>query len=57
MTTPTRVLPTAAALPSAPTALRRSERAMMSALAVAAVLAVCWLSAMIYIVGAWALAL
>lgn len=57
MTTPTRVLPTTAAAPNAPAALRRGERAMMFVLAVAAVLAVCWLSAMIYIVGAWAIAL
>ncbi|MFG2332973.1 morphogenic membrane protein MmpA [Streptomyces sp. NPDC048604] len=48
MTTPPQV---------APAPLRRVERAMMSVLAVAAVLAGGWLLAMIYIVGAWVVAL
>ncbi|HEY9375393.1 morphogenic membrane protein MmpA [Streptomyces sp.] len=48
MTTPTS---------AAPAPLRRTERAMMFVLAVAAVLAVCWVSAMIYIVAVWAIAL
>ncbi|WP_406864034.1 hypothetical protein ABZO31_27815 [Streptomyces sp. HUAS MG47] len=48
MTTPTQ----AATAP-----LRRAERATLSALAVAAVLAAGWLVAMIYIVAVWVTAL
>ncbi|WP_418960056.1 morphogenic membrane protein MmpA [Streptomyces tritici] len=44
-------------MPAAPAPLRRAERAMMSVLAVAGVLAAGWLLAMIYIVAVWAMAL